>query len=66
MKNPHRASEGAGTTQRGAAKCSLAGQPCPNALLCRRYSSDDGGAWCRLCWRDFTQPRPVRIAQGRS
>lgn len=56
----------AGTTQRAAAKHSLADQPCPNALLCRRWSATDGGAYCRLCWRDYTHPKPLRIVEGRA
>jgi hypothetical protein len=66
MENPERATQGAGTTQRAAARQSLANQPCPNAILCRRWSAADGGPYCRLCWRDVTYPRPVRIAEGLS
>lgn len=50
----------------GGAKYSLAEQPCPNAPLCRRWNATDGGAYCRLCWRDYTHPKPLRIVEGRA
>ena len=49
-----------------AAKVIVANTPCPDAILCRRWSADDGGAYCRRCWRDFTDPKPLRIAEGRA
>lgn len=64
MENPELLTQGVGNS--GAAVThSLADQPCPNALLCRRWSAADDGAYCRLCWRDFTQPQPLRVAEGR-
>jgi hypothetical protein len=65
MKNPELTTQG--TKHSGAAaEHILADQPCPNAPLCRRWSATDDGAYCRLCWRDFTHPNPVRIASGRA
>jgi hypothetical protein len=57
--------EGAGNSGQ-AVEGILASQPCPNAPLCRRWSADDGGAYCRLCWRDFTHPRVAHVAERRA
>jgi hypothetical protein len=56
----------AGQYSMGGAKRILADQPCPNASLCRRWSATDDGAYCRLCWREFTYPRLVYVAQRRA
>lgn len=66
MKKPHLASEGAGQNSTGGAKHSLADQPCPNALLCRRWRADGDGVYCRFCWRDFTSPKPLHVAEARA
>ena len=50
----------------GKATESIVYQPCPNALLCRRWIAADDGLYCRLCWRDFTQPRMISIAERRA
>lgn len=63
-KPPLRQSEGKSST--GSATCILADQLCPNAPLCQRWNATDGGTYCRLCWRDFTHPKPLRIAEGRA
>jgi hypothetical protein len=65
MENPELTTQGAGKTAR-AVKHILAEQPCPNALLCRRWSATDDGAYCRLCWREFTYPRIAHAAQRRA
>ncbi len=39
---------------------------CPNASLCRRWSADENGIYCRLCWRDFTDPKPLQVTEGRA
>lgn len=51
MKNPHRASEGAGKTQRAADKNSLPEAPCPNAQNCRSItpSTHTDSAACNFC-----------------
>lgn len=66
MKNPHLEREGASKKSKTVAKHILAGQRCPNMPICQRWSADDGGSYCRLCWRDFTQPKPLRIVEGRA
>ena len=66
MKNPELTTQGAAKTQQGADSCSLADQRCPDAPLCHRWNSNEGGTYCRLCWRDFTNPKPFRIVEGRS
>jgi hypothetical protein len=57
-------SEGQSST--GIATHILAAQlrPCPP--LCQRWNATDGDIYCRLCWRDFTHPKPLRIAEGRA
>ena len=53
MKNPHRASEGAGKTQQGADRDSVAlGTPCPYASDCRTrltYITGTETAACGHC-----------------
>jgi hypothetical protein len=58
--------DAAGGKTAGAVKHILADQPCPNALLCRRWSATDDGAYCRLCWQEFTSPRVAYAAQRRA
>lgn len=65
MKTP--GGDRAGVNHSGAAVTAiLADSPCPNALLCRRWAADGDGVYCRLCWRDFTSPKPLQIAEGRA
>lgn len=50
----------------GAGKGILADSSCPNASLCRRWSADENGTYCRHCWRDFTDPKPLQVTEGRA
>ena len=57
-------SERGGST--GSATESIAGMPCPDAAHCQLWSASDGGAYCRLCWHDFTDPKPLQVTEGRA
>lgn len=63
MENPHRVREETGNGGQ-AGTHGLAEQPCPNALLCQRWSADNDGIYCRLCWRDFTNPKPLHVVEA--
>ncbi len=57
--------DAAGADHSGAAVTAIIapGTHCPNAALCRRWSADENGAYCRLCWRDFTDPKPLQVTE---
>ncbi len=60
--------DAAGADHSGAADTAIIapGTHCSNAALCRRWSAFEHGAYCRLCWRDFTNPKPLHITEGRA
>ena len=66
MKNPHLEREGASKKSKTAANDILADQHCPNMPICQRWSADDDGLYCCRCWRDFTDPKPLQVAEGRA
>lgn len=67
MKNLRAGNSEAGTKQRGAVESSIpCVDHCPNTSDCQRWRGCDGGAYCRLCWRDFTSPKPVQVTGGGS
>ena len=39
---------------------------CPSTPDRQRWSADDGGVYCRLCWRDFSDPKPLKVGEARA
>ncbi len=64
MEKPEMGTQAEGSA--GGASTIVTGQLCPNSPTCQRWHATDGGVWCRLCWRDYTHPQPVRISEGRA
>ena len=63
MGKPQRKNRG---ISEGIATKSIAQPQCPDMPKCRRWSDNDGGLHCRLCWRDFAHPKVAHLSERRA